>query len=249
MHVRENKTPLKYNILMNIAIILSGGVGSRMGLNIPKQYVMINKQPVLNYCLQTFLSNENIDALVIGVADEWIEFVKEHLEKLNPTKPVYYAKPGVTRQYSIYNALNVVRDNGFAGDSIVIIHDGARPLVSNDLINLCLEGCKDADGIMPVIPVKDTTYLSEDGRHIQSLLKRSHLWAGQAPEAFKFGKYIKVHDEMSHEELLKINGSTEIAFKVGLDCQMVEGDPMNFKITTPEDLSNFESIINQMCKQ
>lgn len=229
---------------MNIAIILSGGVGSRMGLNIPKQYVMVNEQPVLNYCLHTFLSNKNIEALVIGVADEWIDFVKENLAKLNPTKPVYYAKPGETRQYSIYNALKVVHENGFADDSIVIIHDGARPLVSNELINRCLEGCKEADGIMPVIPVKDTTYLSKDGKHIQSLLNRSHLWGGQAPEAFKFGKYIKVHDETPREELLKINGSTEIAFKAGLDCQMVKGDPMNFKITTPEDLSNFESIIN-----
>lgn len=230
---------------MNIAIILSGGVGSRMGLNIPKQYVMVNEQPILNYCLVTFLSNENIDALVIGVADEWITFVQEHLAKLTPKKPVYFAKPGETRQYSIYNALNVVRENGCSDDSIVIIHDGARPLVSDELINRCLDGCKLADGIMPVIPVKDTTYLSEDGKHIQSLLNRSHLWAGQAPEAFNFGKYIKVHDEMPREELLKINGSTEIAFKAGLDCQMVDGDPMNFKITTPEDLSNFKSIINK----
>lgn len=68
---------------------------------------------------------------------------------------------------------------------------------------------------------------------------------GQAPEAFRFGKYINVHDEMPREELLKINGSTEIAFKAGLDCKMVEGDPMNFKITTPEDLSSFEAIIKK----
>lgn len=230
--------------MRHIAIILSGGVGSRMGLNIPKQYVMVNEMPILNYCLQTFLNNENIDSLVIGVADEWLEFVKENLNKLNPIKSVLFAKPGETRQYSIYNALKVARENGAADDDIVIIHDGARPLVSDDLINRCLEGCQEADGIMPVIPVKDTTYLSEDGKHIQSLLNRSHLWAGQAPEAFRFGKYIKVHDEMPREELLKINGSTELAYKAGLDCQMVEGDPMNFKITTPEDLSNFESIIN-----
>lgn len=215
-----------------------------MGLNIPKQYVMVNDQPVINYCLKTFLENSNIGALIIGVADEWLDFVKEHVAMLNPSKPIYYAKPGETRQYSIYNALYVVRDNGFSDDDLVIIHDAARPLVSDALINRCLDGCKEADGIMPVIPVKDTTYLSEDGKHIQSLLNRSHLWAGQAPEAFRFGKYIKVHDEMLREDLLKINGSTEIAFKVGLDCQMVEGDPMNFKITTPEDLSNFESIIN-----
>lgn len=215
-----------------------------MGLNIPKQYVMVNDQPVINYCLKTFLENSNIGALIIGVADEWLDFVKEHVAMLNPSKPIYYAKPGETRQYSIYNALYVVRDNGFSDDDLVIIHDAARPLVSDALINRCLDGCKEADGIMPVIPVKDTTYMSEDGKHIQSLLNRSHLWAGQAPEAFRFGKYIKVHDEMLREDLLKINGSTEIAFKVGLDCQMVEGDPMNFKITTPEDLSNFESIIN-----
>ncbi len=215
-----------------------------MGLNVPKQYIMVNGQPILNYCLQTFLNNENIDVLVVGVADEWIDFVKENVTKLNPTKPILYAKPGETRQYSIYNALNVVRENGYIEDSIVIIHDGARPLVSHNLINRCLAGCKEADGIMPVIPVKDTTYISVDGKHIHSLLNRSNLWSGQAPEAFKFGKYVKVHDEMPREDLLKISGSTEIAFKAGLDCQMVEGDPMNFKITTPEDLSNFESIIN-----
>ena len=116
---------------------------------------------------------------------------------------------------------------------IVLIHDAARPLVSNDLINRCYNGCKEADGIMPVNPVKDTTYLSEDGKHIQSLLNRSHLWGGQAPEAFRFGNYIHGH------------GSTEIAFKAGLDCKMVEGDPMNFKITTPEDLSSFEAIIKK----
>lgn len=228
---------------MKIAIILSGGVGSRMGLNIPKQYVLVNGHPVINYCLKIFLDNEMTDAIIIGVAEEWNEFVKEHVEKLNPQKPIYYAKPGETRQLSIYNALKVIREKCFSDDSIVIIHDAARPLVSHELIARCYNGCKEADGIMPVIPVKDTTYLSEDGKHIHSLLDRSHLWAGQAPEAFCFGKYLKVHEEMSRDELLKINGSTEIAFKAGLNCQMVEGDPMNFKITTPEDLSNFETIV------
>ena len=229
---------------MNIAIILSGGVGSRMGLNIPKQYVIVKEQPVLNYCLSTFLNNYAVDAIVIVVADEWIDFVKEHLGKLNPQKPVYYAKPGETRQYSIYNGLIVMRENGFKDEDIVIIHDGARPLVSDDLICRCIDGCNEVDGAMPVIPVKDTVYLSEDGKQIQALLNRSHLWAGQAPEAFKFGSYIKVHDEMDRDELLKITGSTEIAYKTGLCCQMIEGDPMNFKITTPEDLSNFESLLN-----
>lgn len=230
---------------MNIAIILSGGVGSRMGLNIPKQYMIVKEQPVLNYCLATFLKHDTIDALVIVVADEWIDFLKEHLSKLHPNKPVFFAKPGETRQYSIYNGLKLVHDNGFNDNDIVIIHDGARPLVSHELIERCLEGCKVADGVMPVIPVKDTIYLSEDGKDIQALLNRSHLWAGQAPEAFRFGAYKKIHDAMNREDLLKITGSTEIAYKAGLNCQMVDGDPMNFKITTPEDLSNFEGLLDQ----
>ena len=230
---------------MNIAIILSGGVGSRMGFNRPKQYVLVNNQPIISYCLKTFLDNAQTDVIVIGVADEWKDFVVENVEKLKPKKPIYYAQSGETRQYSIFNALKVVRENGFVDEDIVLIHDSARPLVSHELINRCYDGCKTADGTMPVIPVKDTTYLSEDGKHIQSLLNRNYLWSGQAPEAFRFGKYLNVHEQMQREELLKINGSTEIAFKFGLDCQMVKGDPMNFKITTPEDLLSFKLILNK----
>ena len=228
---------------MNIAIILSGGVGSRMRLDIPKQYIEVAHQPIISYFLQSFFQNELTDAVVIGVADEWKEYVELQVEKLKPHKPVFYASPGETRQYSIYNALKVVKENGFEEQSLVIIHDAARPLVSNELINRCYEACNRADGSMPVIAVKDTIYYSEDGKSITSLLDRNKLWAGQAPEAFVFGKYYKVHEKMTREELLNINGSTEIAFKNGMKVEMVEGDPMNFKITTPEDLSNFESII------
>ena len=94
---------------MKIAIILSGGVGSRMGLDIPKQYFIVNNRPVLSYCLQTFLCNEQTDAIVVGVADGWKDFVKEQVDNLKSNKPVFYAEPGETRQYSIYNALKVIK--------------------------------------------------------------------------------------------------------------------------------------------
>lgn len=228
---------------MNISIILSGGIGSRMGLNQPKQYVEVNGHPIISYCISIFLNNKQTDALVIAVAEEWKDFIKNLVENLKPQKPVYYAQAGETRQYSIYNSLKVVKENGYKDNDIVLIHDAARPLVSNELIERCYEGCNEADGVMPVIPVKDTIYLSKDGKTIDSLLDRRQLWAGQAPETFKLGKYLKAHNDMDREDLLRINGSTELAYKAGLRCHMVAGDPMNFKITTPEDLSNFESII------
>lgn len=225
------------------AVILSGGVGSRMGLNIPKQYALVEGEPIISYCLRTFFANDQTDAVVIGVAKEWKEFVVEWLAKVVPTKPVFFAEPGETRQYSIFNALEVIEQNGGTEGDVVIIHDAARPLVSQELINRCYDECEIADGVLPVIAVKDTVYFSNDGKQIESLLDRSKLWAGQAPEAFLFKKYLQAHRDLPREDLLKINGSTELAYRVGMNCHLVAGDPMNFKITTPEDLTNFENII------
>lgn len=228
---------------MNISIILSGGVGSRMGSDLPKQYMLVDCKPVIYYCLQTFLDVKEIDALIIVVADEWRKYVEETVCKLHPEKPVFYAQPGETRQLSIYSGLKKARVIGAVDDDVVIIHDAARPMVSSNLISTCLEGCGVADGVLPVIPVKDTLYQSKDGHSISSLLNRSELFAGQAPEAFLFGKYYALHEEMPHDEIVKINGSTEIAYKGGLQIKLIKGDEMNFKITTSEDFSNFDSII------
>lgn len=234
---------------MNIAIILSGGTGSRMGLNKPKQYIEIDGKPILNYCLSTFINNNKIDAIIIVRAEEWKDYVWSNVNRMHSSKPVYYAEPGETRQYSIYNALKVLKEHYYGDDDIIIIHDAARPLVSDKLIECCINTCVNTDGVMPVIACKDTIYLSEDGRHIKALLNRDSLWNGQAPEAFRLKKYLNAHESMSPEELLKINGSTELAFKAGLKCRMIAGDPMNFKITTMEDLDTFKSIITkQTCK-
>ena len=228
---------------MNIAVILSGGVGSRMGANIPKQYITIKGKPIIWYCLNTFVESPIIDSIVIGRAKEWDSLIREQVDSFSCKKPVFYAEPGETRQYSIYNALLEAKQHGAKEDDVVIIHDAARPLVSSELIENCIKEYDDADGVLPVIPVKDTLYQSLDGQHISNLLNRKELFAGQAPEAFKFGKYLTLHELMSREELLRINGSTEIAYKGGMKVKLIKGDEMNFKITTPEDLTNFESII------
>ena len=229
---------------MNIAIVLSGGIGSRMGLNIPKQYVEVNEKPIIEYCLKTLFHHSEIEMGIIGVADNWQEYVQDCVKRVGANIPVFYSKPGETRQGSIINALKVAKENGTSESDIVLIHDAARPLLSDILITNCLKACEDADAVLPVIPVKDTTYLSRDGKHIDSLLERKTLWNGQAPEAFKFGSYYDANMKLSEDELNRITGSTEVSYRAGLKCVLIPGDTNNFKITTPEDLSNFESIIN-----
>lgn len=229
----------------NIAIILSGGTGTRIGGNVPKQYLEVNGKAIIMYCVETIARMPEIDELVICLADEWESFVKGELEKAGVTKKVIFSQPGEIRQLTIYNALKVLHEQGLADDAVVVIHDAARPLVSEALLRRCIEGCKEADGVLPVLPVKDTLYMSKDGNSISSLLKRSEIVAGQAPEAFRFGKYIAVHDQMSYEDILKISGSTEIAYKAGLNIKLVPGEELNFKITTTEDLDNLKHVLER----
>jgi len=229
---------------MNIAIILSGGIGSRMGTDIPKQYLEIGEKPIISWCVETFAHRNDIAAIIIGVAEEWKDYVKNHLPKLN--KKILFSSAGKTRQFSIYNALMTVKEHGFSDDDIVIIHDAVRPLVTDKIIDECINGVEEGyDGVLPVLPVKDTIYLSDGCNTISQLLDRNRLCAGQAPESFRLGSYLSLHVNMSEEELLKINGSTEIAFKADQRIKIVSGDEINFKITTPEDLVRFKQIVNK----
>lgn len=231
--------------MKNIAIILSGGTGTRLGESMPKQYLEVGGKPIIRYCLESFAAIPSIHAFVIVVAPAWRNYVEEQLKMLNSTKEFYSVLPGETRQYSIFNALQTARQN-FSEEDVVIIHDAARPLVSQSLIEHCLAGIAEGyDGVLPVLPVKDTIYQSNDREHISQLLPRATLFAGQAPEAFILGKYLNAHLKMSHAELLQINGSTELAYRQGLKIKLIPGEERNFKITTLGDLERFKLLIQQ----
>ncbi|MDE7233113.1 MAG: 2-C-methyl-D-erythritol 4-phosphate cytidylyltransferase, partial [Lachnospiraceae bacterium] len=101
------------------------------------------------------------------------------------------------------------------------------------------------DGVLPVLPMKDTVYQSTDGKRVGALLNRSEIYAGQAPEAFRIGPYYEANKKLCPDRILKINGSTEPAVMAGMDIVMIPGDEGNFKITTREDLERFKEIIKQ----
>ncbi len=229
---------------MNTAVILAGGVGSRMGVDRPKQYLVVENKPIIVYCLEIFEKHNNIDRIVIVVSDEWKDYVIENVEKYNISKVCGYAPAGRTRQHSIFNGLKCTEENASDTD-VVIVHDAARPLVSDKIIDDCITGATEDDGAMPVISVKDTIYQSKDGKSIDKLLKRSELFAGQAPESFDFKKYLDIHKSVSDDEIAATAGSSEIAYRHGMKVRLVEGSERNFKITTIEDLETFETIVKE----
>lgn len=225
---------------MNFAIILSGGVGSRTGLDIPKQYYEFDGRPLIQYVINTIEECDELDGYVIVATDEWISFIQKIITEIDCKKDRFlgYATPGANRQLSIYNGLLKLKEVAAEKD-IVLIQDAARPFTSVDLIHNCFSLSEDEDGAMPVIPMTDTVYLSKDGKTVHSLLNRSEVFAGQAPESFRFGKYIKANEALLPDAILKINGSTEPAIMAGMSISMIDGDRNNIKITTASDFEYF----------
>lgn len=234
---------------MNYAIILSGGVGSRLGLDMPKQYYEVCGKPIIQYVIEAIEKHELIDGYVVVAADEWHSFIKEIIDQIeaqhgSANKFIGFAQPGVNRQLSIYNGLLAVKDIA-KDEDLILVQDAARANTSKDLIERCLGIGLEEDGAMPVLPMKDTVYLSHDGSCVDGLLKREEIFAGQAPEAFRFGKYLRANEALLPEAVLSINGSTEPAVKAGMKIALIEGEESNFKITTAEDLKRFEQLIKE----
>lgn len=233
---------------MAVALILSGGNGTRLGSDIPKQYIEIYDRSVISYSIEQLSCHENIDGIQIVAAAQWHEKITACLEKYDRNRKFKrFSVPGANRQLSIYNGITDIRT--YADDlDIVLIHDAARPMLSARMISECLDAMQGHDGVVPVLPMKDTVYQSLDGKKISALVNRSEIYAGQAPEAFKIGAYYEANRRLFPDKILKVNGSTEPAVMAGMDMVMIAGDEENFKITTREDLERFREIIKQRSK-
>ena len=248
---------------MNIAIILAGGVGSRMSIDIPKQFVELSGQMMIMHALEPFGESEMVDNIQIVAADEWRGQIEDAIfddpESEVAQKFLGFSDPGENRQLSIYNAMRDLQkmlecarenDNSAKAGGVhiirsVIIHDAARPFVTVECIEDCLKALDAHDGAMPVLPMSDTVYFSRTGKRVDKLLNRSCIYAGQAPEAFRFEKYLAANEALLPDSIMMIRGSTEPAIMAGMDVAMIPGDQRNFKITTDEDLVRAEEIYRQ----
>lgn len=255
---------LKYR---KTCILLSGGVGARLGASTPKQYIEVNGKSILEYTLNAVKAWKNMDSLIIVADRQWWVYIEDmvrrvFLDKIKETDAYIqlsenfeflgFAEPGKNRQLSIYNALLAIKDY-VSPTATVMIHDGVRPCLSSELIERCDAAMNlrnldqgSSDGVMPYLEVKDTVYVKDADGHISGMLDRGSLAAGQTPEFFDYGKYLKANEDLSEEEMLLIHGSTEPAVKAGMKIALVHGDEGNFKITTPEDLERFSQRLKSV---
>ena len=226
---------------MNIAIILAGGTGTRLGADRPKQYIEVNQKPIMAYSMEALSNHELVDFIWIVANEEWRTYIRTHV---NMEKVKGFSVPGANRQLSIWNALCDIRNEAEA-EARVFIHDAARPILTQEMITEYLEAAKKHDGVLPVLPMKDTVYLSEDGKTVTSMLERACVVAGQAPEVFAYEKYYRANEVLLPDKILQINGSTEPALLAGMEIVTIPGEERNFKITTQADLDRFCQLVEK----
>ncbi len=229
---------------MNFAILLAGGVGSRVSSKIPKQYIRAGGHMMITHSLKALTASFHISYVYIVAERDMREEIMEDAVKagLDEGKIKGFADPGSNRQYSIINAMEEIRAAfpSLLGEDTVFVHDAARPFLSEKLIDDCYKAIEGHDGVIPVLPMKDTVYLSRSGKKIEKLLVRSEIYSGQAPELFLLQKYYEANMRLSGKERLQINGSSEPAVMAGMDIAMIAGDETNIKVTTDSDLKIFE---------
>lgn len=216
------------------AIFLSGGIGSRAGSDIPKQYVDCGGKKLFSYALETLLAHPMIDEVWVAADPAW----RTEFDGFPVTG---FSLPGETRQGSIRNAArDIDAAHGTDGKKwAVLIHDAARPYLTPALITGTLEALKGHEGVLPVLPATDTLYRCDEKGRIRGLLNRDEIFAGQAPEAFLLAPYLQAMDALSPDRFTLIRGSSEPAVLAGMDVVTIPGDPGNRKITTAEDLNRF----------
>ena len=221
------------------AIILAGGKGKRMGSAISKQFIDIKGKPIIYYTLKKFSENKKIDNIILVLPEDEVKYFKENILKKYELRINKIVIGGKERQDSVYNALKSLKNSS---TDIVLIHDGARPFISERIIN---EGIKFAEiygaaapGVMP----KDTIKVKNEKNFSIDTPNRANLVSIQTPQVFKFDEILECHEKIRYNGE-KVTDDTMVVEKYGYSVYLYDGEYTNIKVTTPEDLILAERLI------
>lgn len=209
------------------AIILAAGNSTRYGKNKNKNFELINNKPVLLYSIQIFDKNKYIDDIIIACKENEKEEIKTIFEKESFTKNINIIIGGKTRKESVYNCINATNSN------IVIIHDGARPLIKDEYINNSLKYINDYKGTTIGVLTKDTIKITDDNNNVINTTNRSNTWLIQTPQCFDRLSLLNAHNKYQTEE---VTDDCSLLEKEGFKIKVIPGDYSNIKITTSDDL-------------
>lgn len=235
--------------MKRIAIVLAGGRGSRMNNDIPKQYIEVLGKPLLYYALNAFEKSPCVDGIVLVVPDEDREYcVTNILSRYNISKFMHFATAGVERYESVYNALSSL--NSINKRDLVLIHDGARPCISLELIGKIIAKAEEKGNAVAAVPSKDTVKIVDDEGFCVNTPNRKYVWNTQTPQVFEYGLINTAYRIMMETDQAEdITDDAMVMEKFGKQrVYLCEADYFNIKVTTPEDIEVVERLLKKISK-
>ena len=229
---------------MNSVVIVSAGRGSRMKADINKQFLKLKGKEVIAHTIDKFYNNKNIDEIVVVVKEDEADFFRRNIIDKYGYKNIKIAFGGKERQDSVFNGLKAVNERC----DIVLIHDGARPFVTDEIIKNSIECAKKNKCVIVGVPVKDTIKIINKDNEVCDTPNRSTLWSIQTPQVFEYLSIIKAHKIAKEKSYYGTDDSMLMEY-LGYNVKVIEGSYNNIKITTPEDLKIGEEILNEYKKE
>ncbi len=228
--------------MRTLAIILAGGAGKRMGASTNKQFLLLDKKPIIVHTLQTFDECRSVDSIYLVVNQKDLPVIQEEiLEAYRFNKLTKIVVGGRLRQDSVRNGLEAIE----GPCDIVVIHDGARPFVPPAFIEKGIYLMEMFDAIIPALPVKDTIKVISKEGFVVKTLERDSLWHVQTPQTFKYELITKAYREGASKKVFGYDDATFIEM-MGKKVKVIEGSPYNIKITTPEDLAIAKGMLSEL---
>ncbi|MDO4979400.1 MAG: IspD/TarI family cytidylyltransferase [Prevotellaceae bacterium] len=228
---------------MNIAAIFAGGSGVRMHTKSrPKQFLELNGKPIIIYTLELFDNHPQVDAIVVACIDSWIPFLKKMIRKFEITKVVEIVPGGETGQDSIYNALQAAERAADGKDATVMIHDGVRPLITEQTITDNINTVEEFGSCITCVPATETFVVSQADGSLE-IPSRANSLIARAPQSFHLSDIMTAHRRAISEGMHDFIDSCTMMSHYGYTLKTIIGPMENIKITTPTDFFIFRAMV------
>ncbi|WP_415944287.1 IspD/TarI family cytidylyltransferase [Megasphaera elsdenii] len=231
--------------MSTIALLTAGGVGSRMHQDIPKQFLNVDNKPILVYTLEAFQKHPSIDEICVAILKGWENILNAYANQFNITKLKYVVPGGATGQESICNGLKEIRKH-HNDDDIVMIHDGNRPMVSQEIITNSLVTYETYGDAVAAIPCTEVVFFVDNPNSQVSMqsIERNNLRRTQTPHTYRLGDIINAQKQAKEKGITNIAACCSLMERLGRPSHFSLGSEKNLKITTREDIEIFKALLH-----
>ena len=235
---------------MNVAIIIAGGSGKRMGQDVPKQFLTVNDKPIIIYTLQNFQYNNQIDEIIVVCVDGWHHVLEAYAKQFGITKLKYIVSVGESGQHSIMNGVKTAHQH-YPPDTCVVIHDGIRPLVDDTVLNDVIDTCYKYGNGVTSLPYNEQIFVVKDEISTDKYIPRETLRRVSTPQAYKLGKLYDCYMRAAETGVgfSATSYANTMMVDLGETLYFAKGSDKNIKLTTKDDLQIFMGYLQGVDKE